>query len=567
MSEDQDPAAEPEPEPNQEPDSPEPDSPEPNTPQPDTPQPDTPQPDTPPLGQDPTPETPFAPPGASLQTSTGDLVHKEWFSAETPELESRALRGGGLNLAVQIVRIVVELGSLPILARLLLPADFGAVAQATAVTGFLVLFKDLGLSVATVQRKEITHGQVSALFWLNLLLGLLVAALVAGSAPGLVWLYGGDVRPGQVALALAGVVLFDAAAAQHLALLRRRLRFGWLAAIQFAGVVGGIAAALVAAWAGWGFWALILRAAVTAVLTLGLAWVACSWRPGAFRRAQVSLDMLRFGGYVTGIDIVAHLTKNVDNVLIGRTWGASALGLYTKAYSLLMLPLSTINGPLAAVALPALSRVQDQPQAYRSLFLRGCRLAVLAQVPIVTLAGVCTLDLVAVGLGDQWLGAVELFWALLPAAYVGATAPATSWIFVSSGHPKRQLKASVAALPVVLIAFLVGLPYGPLGVAWGYSIALCLVRVPTILYAFQPTAIRLRDLAFVLARPATGSALAAGAVFGLRQAELLAPGLGRLLLEIALFGLVYAGAMAGLPGGAAYRAELSAAWNLMRRRG
>jgi len=520
-----------------------------------------------PLGQDPAPETPYAPPHAGLDSSPGDLRHKEWFSAETPELESRALRGGGLNLAVQIVRIVVELGSLPILARLLLPADFGAVAQATAVTGFLVLFKDLGLSVATVQRKEITHGQVSALFWLNLLLGLLVAALVAGCAPGLVWLYGGDLRPGQVALALAGVVLFDAAAAQHLALLRRRLRFGWLAAIQFAGVVGGIVAALAAAWAGWGFWALILRAAVTAVLTLAMAWIACSWRPGAFRRAQVSLDMLRFGGYVTGIEVVAHLTKNVDNVLIGRTWGATALGLYTKAYSLLMLPLSTLNGPLAAVALPALSRVQDEPEAYRGLFLRGCRLAVLAQVPIVTVAGVCTLDLVTVGLGDQWLGAVELFWALLPAAYVGATAPATSWIFVSSGHPKRQLKASVAALPVVLVAFLIGLPYGPLGVAWGYSIALCLVRIPTILYAFQPTAIRLRDLGWVLLRPALGSALAAGAVFGLRHLQLLAPGLGRLLVDLALFGLVYAGAMAGLPGGATYRAELGEAWNLMRRRG
>jgi O-antigen/teichoic acid export membrane protein len=513
-----------------------------------------------------TEESPFAPPQAELDTSTDDARHGEWFSAETPELEARALRGGGLNLAVQIVRIVVELGSLPILARLLLPADFGAVAQATAVTGFLVLFKDLGLSVATVQRKDITHGQVSALFWLNIALGLLVAALVAGCAPGLVWLYGGDLRPGQVALALAGLVLFDAAAAQHLALLRRRLRFGWLAGIQFAGVVGGIVAALLAAWAGWGFWALIVRAGVTSFLTLVMAWIACSWRPGAFRRAQVSLDMLRFGGYVTGIDIVAHLTKNVDNVLIGRTWGAGALGLYTKAYSLLMMPLSTINGPLAAVALPALSRVQDQPEAYRSLFLRGCRLAVLAQVPIVTVAGVCTLDLVSVGLGDQWLGAVELFRALLPAAYVGATAPATSWVFVSSGHPKRLLKAAVLVLPVVLIAFLIGLPYGPVGVAWGYSIALCLVRIPTILYAFQPTAIRLRDLGWVLLRPGLGSALAAAAVLGFRQTEFLAPGLGRLLVEVASFGLVYALAMATLPGGAAYRAELGEAWRLMRNR-
>lgn len=562
MSEDQEPV----------PEEPVPEEPAPEEPAPKEPagEPSSPDPSTEP-SSNPAPEpgagpAPYAPPVAELEAGSGDAVHGEWFSAETPELESRALRGGGLNLAVQIVRIVVELGSLPILARLLLPADFGAVAQATAVTGFLVLFKDLGLSVATVQRKEITHGQVSALFWLNIALGLLVAALVAGCAPGLVWLYGGDLRPGQVALALAGLVLFDAAAAQHLALLRRRLRFGWLAGIQFAGVVGGIAAALLAAWAGWGFWALILRAGVTSLLTLVMAWVACGWRPGAFRRAQVSLDMVRFGGYVTGIDIVAHLTKNVDNVLIGRSWGAGALGLYTKAYSLLMLPLSTINGPLAAVALPALSRVQDQPQAYRSLFLRGCRLAVLAQIPIVTVAGVCTVDLVAVGLGDQWLGAVELFRALLPAAYVGATAPATSWIFVSSGHPKRLLKASLLVLPIVLTAFWIGLPYGAVGVAWGYSIALCLVRIPTILYAFQPTAIRLRDLAWVLARPALGSALAAGAVFGLRQAELIGPGLGRLLVEVALFGLVYAAGIAALPGGAAYRAELGEAWRLMRRR-
>ncbi|MBL4845604.1 MAG: lipopolysaccharide biosynthesis protein [Planctomycetes bacterium] len=496
-----------------------------------------------------------------------DPRYAEWLSSEAEDLESRALRGGGLNLAVQGVRLVVELGSLPILARLLLPADFGAIAQATAVTGFLVLFKDLGLSVATVQRKHVTHGQISALFWLNLALGLLVAALVAGSAPALVWLYGGDIRPGQVALALAGVVLFDAAAAQHLALLRRRLRFGWLATIQFVGVIGGIVAALGVAYAGWGFWALVLRAAVTSVLTLLLAWVACSWRPGRFSRDQVSGDMIRFGGYVTGIEIVAHLSKNVDNILIGRTYGPAALGLYTKAYSLLTLPLNAINGPLAAVAMPALSRVQDEAEAYRGLFLRGCRLALLAQIPLVAIAGLCTEDLVSVGLGDQWTGAVELFRALIPAALAITTAPATTWVFVSSGHPDRSLRASVTALPFVILGFVIGLQYGPVGVAWGYSVAICVVRVPTILYAFQPTSLRLRDLGAVLLRPMMSAALAVGAVVGVRQPALAPPGLGRLLLELTTFGLAYGACVAWLPGGRAYRGELGAAWALMRRHG
>ncbi|MGD0900434.1 MAG: oligosaccharide flippase family protein, partial [Thermoguttaceae bacterium] len=147
-------------------------------------------------------------------------------------LKGRSVRGGAASLVGQVAYFLMRLGSMAVLARILTPGDFGLVAMATAITGFVEMFKDAGLSLATVQRAEITHAQVSILFWINVALSAGLMLLVAAIAPAVAWFYG-DSRLIAITLVVAGAFLFGGVGIQHAALLRRQMRFGTLATVQF----------------------------------------------------------------------------------------------------------------------------------------------------------------------------------------------------------------------------------------------------------------------------------------------------------------------------------------------
>jgi len=171
------------------------------------------------------------------------------------------------------------MASMMVLARLLLPQDFGLMAMVTAITGFLAVFADLGLSMATIQRPEISHVQLSTLFWVNAALGAGVMLVTVATAPAIAWFYG-EPRLAWIALTLSGAFLVSGLAVQHQALLRRHMRFGVLAWIEISAVAAGAAAGVGLAWSGAGYWALVvMQLAVAAVATAG-AWLMYRWRPG-----------------------------------------------------------------------------------------------------------------------------------------------------------------------------------------------------------------------------------------------------------------------------------------------
>jgi PST family polysaccharide transporter len=144
-----------------------------------------------------------------------------------------------------------------VLARLLVPKDFGLVGMVTAFIGFLGLFKDAGLSMATVQRGSVTHAQTSTLFWINVGLGFLLAGLGALAAPLLAWFYS-EPRLLWVTIALGSGFVFNGAGAQHRAILQRSMRFVAIAVIDAVSLVVSLAVAIGMALAGRGYWALVM---------------------------------------------------------------------------------------------------------------------------------------------------------------------------------------------------------------------------------------------------------------------------------------------------------------------
>ncbi len=397
-----------------------------------------------------------------------------------------------ISLSAQAFSVILSLGSIAILARLLAPADFGLVAMVMSLTGILGMFKDAGLSMATVQREDVTPDQVSTLFWFNVGLSLVLMLASVALAPVIAWFYG-EPKLFPIALAVAGLFLVDGLSVQHQALIRRQMQYGALAKIQIISSVLALGAAIASALSGAGYWALIVQASVSQITTTFLSWLFCGWIPGKPRRGTGVRSMLKFGGYLTGFSFVNYFSRNADNILIGKAWGGVELGLYSRAYSLLLFPLQQINSPISAVAIPALSRLQNNPEEFRDFFRKTLGVTTFVTFPLVALIIICRHELVLIFLGSQWGAAVPIFSLLAISAFLQPIGNITGILYIALGRTERMFKWGLMSSSWIVTSFFIGLPFGAQGVALAYSLAVVIMIIPLILYAISGTFLTLGD--------------------------------------------------------------------------
>ncbi len=422
------------------------------------------------------------------------------------DIGGRTVRGGAATMAGQSIRFLLQLGSVVILARLLTPTDYGLVGMVTAITGFLAIFSDLGLSAATVQREQLTHEQVTNLFWINQALGWGIAVALALGSPLVAWIYH-DGRLVAITIALACAFPLGSLAIQHRGLLQREMRFGRLAVVDVLSLGCGVFAALALAWLGAGYWALVGMPIATAFATAVLMWVANSWRPSLPRKGTGIRPLLSFGGNLSGFSVVNYLTRNLDNVLIGWAWGPAALGFYIQAYRLLMLPLQQINGPVAGVIFPALSRLQSDPERFAGAYIQALRLIAWVTMPAVAVMVICSEDLVLVVYGPQWLKSAVIFKILGVVALLQPVGNTVGWVFLATGRTRRMFFWGIVALGFYGLAFSLGLPYGAQGVALAYGVMGFLLFLPSLAYAFRGTRLNVARVLAAITRPAAAAVL------------------------------------------------------------
>ena len=448
-----------------------------------------------------------------------------------PQRAGAAVRGGAVAVAGQGVRTAVRLVGTVALARLLTPADFGLVAMVTVVTGFVGMFTDVGLSAATVQRPKVTHEQVSTLFWLNVTLGCALAALTAACSPLVAWFYGEPRLTAMTAVSACGFVLAGFTV-QHGAILRRRMRFHLVTAIGVAGGAAGTAAGVALALLGWGVWSLVVMGLVASAVGLALTWAAAAWLPGRPVRRSGVREMLRFGGWLTGFQFLNYGVRNGDNLLIGAALGAGPLGLYSRAYGLLMLPISQVSAPLGSVAVPALSRLTPTSAEFRDEFRRLYRMLMCLALPVIGLAVVLAEEAVTVLLGEQWTGAVPVFRVLALAAVAQPVGHAAGWLFVAAGRAREMFLWGVVSAAVTIPAFLIGSRWGIVGVAWGYAAAVGVYLLPLVVWATWGQSVRPADFVTSSVPEFCAAVTAAGPAVLLSVAEVGSP-LERLLGGVA----------------------------------
>jgi O-antigen/teichoic acid export membrane protein len=312
--------------------------------------------------------------------------------------------------------------------------------------------------------------------------------------------------------------------------------------INIVSLIVSTAIAIGGAKAGYGYWALVaMNITLPLTNTLGL-WLTTAWVPGIPHRRVGIRSMMRFGGALTLNGLVVYIASNFEKVLLGRVWGVEAIGIYGRAYQLVNIPTENLNSAAGEVAFSALSRLQDDPIRLKSYFLKGYSLILALTLPATIACALFADDIILVLLGPKWKEAAYIFRFLAPTMLVFAIANPLSWLLSSIGLVGRLLKMGLVIAPLMIVGYVIGLPYGPRGVAIAYSSVMTLWLIPLIAWALHGTAISFRDILLAITRPLAASIVAGAVAFGVRlfYGQLLSP-LPRLLLESIVLLITYFG--------------------------
>lgn len=423
----------------------------------------------------------------------GEDLEASAFDPPDGSLREKVGRGAVATALAQAVKVATQILSVIVLSRLLSPQDFGVVAMCAPVLAFIALFQDLGLTQATVQKRSITHEEVNSLFWINVAVSVALACLMVGMAP-LIGAFYDEPRVGPLVAAMSLQILAYGFGAQHLALLNRRMAFDRLAVVEIASAMGGFFAAVGWTFVDRSYWALYAGTLTSAVLPTLCYWANSGWRPGFTLKTEGVGALLTFGAGITGFNFANFFARNLDNILIGRYWGETQLGLYDRAYKLLLFPLSQLANPLSKVMVPALSRLANEPDRYRSAYLRVLPLMLIVALPGVG-AAIATADvLIPFVLGEQWRESAVIFMALGFAGLLQPVNNPAGWLFISQGRSGDFMRWGIVTAVTSALAFVIGLPYGALGVAVVYSLSEY-VRTPLLwIYVGRKGPLGLKDV-------------------------------------------------------------------------
>jgi PST family polysaccharide transporter len=417
------------------------------------------------------------------------------------------LAGGAAMLGLtQIARIGLTILSTIIVARILLPSDYGVMAMVGPIVALTTMFQEMGFSSATIQREKLTEEESSAIFWLSQFATLILAIILLVAAP-LVGQFYGDPRPGYLTAASAGMLVVSGLSLQHAARLNRDMRYGVMSMADLANGVAAFAVTLACALWLRSYWALFLGSLAGAVIQSVLMWHYSAWRPALRPSIAAASSFLRFGGNLTAYNFLNYLVRNMDNVLIARFEGSSALGLYDRSYRLMAMPIQNLNAPIWRLLLPVLSRLTGEPDRYREVYLLAVRLLVLTTVPAFAVTATMSTEVTVLLLGEKWAAAGPIFFWLSVAGMFQPLSNMMGLLLVSRGRSGVMLGWGIFAAITTLLGFAAGLwSAGAVGVAASVFFVGTL-RAPILYhYATKDSPVRQGDLYKACVAPLLGGA-------------------------------------------------------------
>jgi PST family polysaccharide transporter len=368
-----------------------------------------------------------------------------------------------------------------VLARLLVPADYGLMGMAIVVTNFANMFRDLGTSAALIQRKDISDELVSTLLWTNLAIGAVLACAVIGAAFPARW-YFKEPRVVPLLCALAPTFILAGLSTVQQALIQRALQFSLLARVEVQSTAFSVAVGISAAVAGYGVWSLIAQTLAGGVASAVLLWTLSAWRPRwHFSLAQLR-SVLHYGLNLTAFSTLNYFLRNADSLLIGRRLGTQSLGYYSMAYKIMLYPLNTISSSVGRALFPAFSRLQEDDTTFQRGYLRAIGFISLITFPLLMGLMAVARPAVATMLSAKWLPIVPLLFVLCPLGMVQSVGATVGLVFTARGRTDILFRVGGCCAVATVVAFVAGLSWGGvLGLCIAY-LAIELLETPFCFY-------------------------------------------------------------------------------------
>jgi O-antigen/teichoic acid export membrane protein len=428
-------------------------------------------------------------------------------------LKRSAIRGGGITFLSRLTDHSVQMVCSIILARILAPSDFGLVAMVVSIAGVFAIFRDFGLTDATIQQSDINHRQVSTLFWINLGFSVMVAGLIAGMSPVIAWFYD-DPRLQNVAILWSTIFIFGGLSTLPLALLKRRMLFSITSGLVVGASLTSNVAAVVLALRGWGYWAIVMRPVIRDLAILAGAFTFCRWRPGFFFCLSEVRSLIAFGGKTVGYFLANYFSRSLDRVLIGWRYGEIEVGYYHKAYYMLAMPSVELTQSLQSVAVSTLSKLREDPERFKRYYINALSGIALVAFWVCPFIAVSARDIVELLLGAKWWKAGEIL-AILTVAAIG-----------------------------------ICLPFGSKAVAVGYISSVCGLAWPGFSYAGKPVGLSLRSVLSAVWRYMCAGSLAGIVCWRIFAAPFIVSGtVSRISIGFVLFNACYLFTIIALFGG------------------
>lgn len=408
--------------------------------------------------------------------------------------------GAAALSAARATQTLLTFLALPVLARLLGPADFGLVALAMAFVLFTMAFSDAGMGQSLVRTPPEQKDVWSSAFWMIAFLSAGLTLLLLVIAWPSAWAFD-EPQLAPLVMALAPLPLIQGLISPAIADLQQREKFALLAFAEILGAVLGATAAIWIAFTGGGAWALVAQ-------QLGI-WggkaivIICTtrFRPGLVLRLSGLEPHFRFGRDTAGWSLVNFFARQVDPLVIAKVIGTASLGLYSMAYRLMTLPGYLVSGPIQNALYTRMVALRDDPPALKSLVLIASRALSGFIFPPMAVLCVASGAFIEVFLSERWLPAATLFAILAPVGALAAVTGLNGPMFMAIGRTDLRLRMTVeyTVLWVVAVPFLA--TQGVIAVAIGQA-AIFLLYLPRTLQLFlRPIGASFRDYAGAIAVP------------------------------------------------------------------
>ena len=395
---------------------------------------------------------------------------------DVEEIQRRARSGPLVMIARRAVAVIIGILSTVTIPHLVTPRAYGLAAMSGVLFSFAEMFKDFGLTSALMRKGHVRSDEVNFLFWFNVAVTSLLTVILAIIAPVAGVFFRSSIVTYVILVSLIGFFI-GGVTLQHRSMLTRDLKFTQVALIDTAALTVTFLTTLCLAAVHFDVWA-IVGGSVCGALAGALLYIATGkWVPGKPSVIAEARELLSFGANTTVYGFSVFISNNIAAIMIGRVLGPTILGQFNRATAFLAIPVQNAVEPMAHAALPVLARLRIYPDLYKQAYL-----SLITKLSMIVLPSAIGLTwvarpLVLAVLGQKWDQAGQILQALAPAIAAHGLGYAAGDLFITQNRAKELRILGIGEMVVRVAAVSIGLIFGPIGAALGFSIATLAVVV------------------------------------------------------------------------------------------